>query len=44
MASKSKNAKKAVSKEDLRRLMKQKQASTKDTKSRVNHPLAKLVK
>ncbi|XP_056020807.1 zinc finger protein 830-like [Ostrea edulis] len=41
MASKSKNAKKAVSKEDLRRLMKQKQASTKDTKSRVNHPLAK---
>lgn len=40
MASKSKNLKKAVSKEDLKRLMREKQAS-KDNKSKVNHPLAK---
>ncbi|XP_022329781.2 zinc finger protein 830-like [Crassostrea virginica] len=40
MASKSKILKKAVSKEDLKRLMREKQAS-KDNKSKVNHPLAK---
>lgn len=40
MASKSKNMKKAVSKEDLKRLMKEKQAS-KDNKTKVTHPLAK---
>ncbi|XP_052698303.1 zinc finger protein 830-like [Crassostrea angulata] len=40
MASKSKTMKKAVSKEDLKRLMKEKQAS-KDNKTKVTHPLAK---
>lgn len=42
MASKSKTMKKAVSKEDLKRLMKEKQAS-KDNKTKVTHPLAKYV-
>lgn len=42
MASKSKTTKKAVSKEDLKRLMKEKQAS-KDNKTKVTHPLAKYV-
>lgn len=42
MASKSRNVKKAVSKEDLKRLMKEKQAS-KDNKTKVTHPLAKYV-